>query len=74
MVSLRTGKPIFGFLMGILSPSLQGRRWILVNACPQFRAREKRPFQVYTTFEDITDRYAMFTGKGGEDHGQERRI
>ena len=62
MVSLRTGKPVFGFLMGVHSPSLQGRRWILVNACPQFRDGEANPHQVYATFEDITDRYALFAG------------
>lgn len=67
MVSLRTGKPIFGFVMGVHSPNLQGRRWILVNACPQFQGGEELPYQVYTTFEDITSRYTLFTARCGNE-------
>lgn|GEM_PF-2534761 len=61
MVSLRTGQPVFGFIMGVFSPAFAGTKWILVNASPQFRKKEEKPFQVYTTFEDITDRYCLFT-------------
>ena len=30
-------------------------RWIIVNAIPEFRYGEDKPFQVFTTFEDITE-------------------
>jgi two-component system CheB/CheR fusion protein len=56
MVSLTTGEPVYGFIMGVTNPDIQGTRWIMVNATPQFRQGEQSPFQVYTTFEDITSR------------------
>jgi two-component system, chemotaxis family, CheB/CheR fusion protein len=36
-------------------------RWILVNATPQFHPEEAQPYQVYTTFEDITERCRLFS-------------
>jgi two-component system CheB/CheR fusion protein len=56
MVSLATGKPVLGFVMGVFSPKNESMRWILVNATPEFRNGEDRPYQIYTTFEDITSR------------------
>ncbi len=56
MVSLATGKPLFGFVMGVFSPKSESMRWILVNATPEFRNGEDRPYQIYATFEDITNR------------------
>jgi PAS domain S-box-containing protein len=58
MVALRTGQPVHDVLMGIFHPQEGAYRWINVNARPQFRPGEPRPFQVYTTFEDITARKA----------------
>ena len=65
MLSLASGKPVFGFIMGVRAPNLPGRRWILVNACPLFKEGEKKPSQVYTTFEDITDRYDFLARRDG---------
>jgi two-component system CheB/CheR fusion protein len=56
MVALSTGKPVFGFVMGVFSSTSESTRWILVNATPEFQGGEEKPFQIYTTFEDITDR------------------
>jgi len=42
--------------MGVFNPKENGWRWITINAIPRFRAGEEKPFQVYTTFRDITDR------------------
>ena len=56
MLALRTGKPVYGFLMGVFNPHLEATRWILVNAVPEFQDNEDKPFQVYTTFEDISER------------------
>jgi two-component system CheB/CheR fusion protein len=59
MVALSTGQPVFGFIMGVYSPVFSATRWILVNSSPQFHQNEEQPFQVYSTFEDITDRYCL---------------
>jgi len=56
MVALRTGKEVRNVVMGIFNPQEEGYRWILVNAVPQFKSGEHNPYQVYITFEDITDR------------------
>jgi len=59
MVALSTGQPVFGFIMGLHNPAFSETRWILVNSSPQFQDGEERPHQVYTTFEDITERYCL---------------
>ncbi len=56
MVALRTGKPVLSFVMGVRNRHFDGPRWILVNATPEFKDGEPGPFQVFTTFEDITVR------------------
>lgn len=56
MLALASGKPISGFVMGVFNPHLEQMRWIMVNAIPQFNNGDDKPDQVYTTFEDITDR------------------
>lgn len=42
--------------MGLHHPLKKKRVWLQVNAVPQFRENEKRPYQVYSTFEDITEK------------------
>ncbi|MBM9512185.1 chemotaxis protein CheB [Desulfogranum marinum] len=59
MVALSTCQPVFGFIMGVYSPAFSATRWILVNSSPQFHHNEQQPYQVYSTFEDITDRYCL---------------
>ncbi len=54
MVSLREGKPVRGFVMGVYHPDEKAHRWLKVDAIPEFRDGEKEPFQVFTMFEDIT--------------------
>ncbi|MBN1918638.1 MAG: PAS domain S-box protein [Verrucomicrobia bacterium] len=54
MVALRTGQPVHNVMMGVYNPALNARRWILVNAVPEFRLDEAVPYRVYTTFSDIT--------------------
>ncbi len=55
MVALRTGQSVCDVVMGIFNPVLQEQRWLRINAVPQFREGETEPFEVFTTFEDITD-------------------
>jgi len=55
MVSLRTGQPADA-VMGVFNVAEDAYRWIDVYATPQFRAGESSPYQVFTTFTDITER------------------
>ncbi len=59
MVALRTGKPVQQVVMGILHPQAAGYQWLTINAAPQFKDGESSPYQVYTIFEDITERKAV---------------
>jgi len=56
MVSLRTGQEQKGVVMGVYNPREQGYRWISIDAVPLFRPGEETPYQVYTIFDDITER------------------
>lgn len=56
MVALRTGQLVHNVVMGIFKASTGAHTWISINAIPQFRPGEDTPYQVYTTFEDITER------------------
>ncbi len=55
-VALRSGQPVENVVMGVLHPLENQYRWLLVNAIPEFKDNESKPFQVYATFTDITDR------------------
>jgi PAS domain S-box-containing protein len=55
MVALHTGKPVENVVMGIFNPIINERRWILINAIPEFRKGERTPYRAYTTFTDITE-------------------
>lgn len=56
MVALQTGKEVHNFTQGIFNPKINEYVWILVNSIPQFKVGEKKPFQVFSTFLDITER------------------
>ena len=58
MLALRTGASIRDVVMGIFNPRENGYRWIKVSAVPVFRRgpAESKPYQVYTLFDDITER------------------
>ncbi len=56
MVALQSGQPIKNEVMGVFNARYGNYNWININAIPQFRPGEARPFRVYTTFEDITER------------------
>ncbi|MFT3751667.1 MAG: PAS domain S-box protein [Paludibacter sp.] len=61
MLALRTGEQYSGVIMGVFNPQLKEYRWISIDSIPLFRSGEKKPYEVYTIFEDITER------KGAED-------
>ncbi len=56
MVALSTGRPVKDAVMGVFHPHWNTHRWLSVNVVPQFRPGETCPYQVYSTFEDITER------------------
>lgn len=56
MIALRTGDEVCNVVMGIYNSRLADYRWINVNAVPRFRSGEDIPYQVFTTFEDVTER------------------
>ena len=56
MVSLVTGRPTRGVLMGVGVAGSEDPRWILVDAVPEFRPGEDAPYRVFTTFTDVTAR------------------
>jgi len=56
MIALKTGKEVRNVVMGVFNPNSEKNRWININALPQFKRGETKPFQAYTTFEDITER------------------
>jgi PAS domain S-box-containing protein len=55
MVALRTGKPVFEFTMGVYNPATHYHTWLSITAIPLIHPGEATPYQVYTTFTDITD-------------------
>ncbi|MDY0092539.1 MAG: ATP-binding protein [Candidatus Vecturithrix sp.] len=55
MIALKTGRPIQNVIMGVFHPQEQAYHWILVSAIPQFKPGDPTPYQVYTTFSDITE-------------------
>jgi PAS domain S-box-containing protein len=56
MVALRTGRRVQHVVMGVFNPAVGDYRWILLDATPLVRPGENRPYQVYTTFHDVTER------------------
>jgi len=53
MVALRTGKVQKDVVMGVYNPRKKGYSWLNINAVPQFRTGMDKPYEVYTTFEEI---------------------
>lgn len=56
IVALQTGREVRDVVMGVYNPRENDYRWININAVPVFRPGERRPYQVYTIFDDITGR------------------
>jgi PAS domain S-box-containing protein len=56
MIALKTGLPVENIIQGIFNPQKERYVWIIVNSIPQFKKGERRPYQVFSTFLDITIR------------------
>ena len=55
MIALKTGKVVRNVVMGVFNPHKEKYYWININATPLFKPGVNKPFQVYITFEDITE-------------------
>ncbi len=55
MIALRTGQRVEDVVMGVYNPNEEQHRWIIVNAVPEYRPGETKPYRVYASFEDITE-------------------
>lgn len=69
MVALQTGKPVLSQIMGVFSPKDNAYHWIKVDAVPRYKSSmlstnndsdttadmQEKPWQVFTTFTDITE-------------------
>lgn len=55
MEALKTGKEVRNVVMGVYHPKEGKHRWININAIPQFRCGNQKPYQVYVIFDDITE-------------------
>lgn len=56
MISLRIGEKIGPVIRGIFIPEKNEYVWLSITAVPVFNEGEEKPHQVYSTFEDITER------------------
>ncbi len=64
MVALGTGKEVHDVIMGVYNPKNEKYTWINITAIPLFNKGESSPFQVYTIFDDVTQR--MKQSQGGQ--------
>jgi len=53
-VALQEGRPVHNVIMGVFISPKNKLIWIDVNALPFFLPGETRPYEVYTTFKDVT--------------------
>jgi len=56
MFVLKSGREVRNVVMGVYNPESDEYRWININSVPQYTQGKSKPFQVYSIFEDITDR------------------
>ena len=56
MVALKKGREIKDVVMGVYNPGREETVWVVIHAIPLFRPNEKKPYMVYSTFEDITEK------------------
>lgn len=54
IISLKTGKTIKNAIMYVFNPTSNSDTIIRINSLPKFKYNEAKPYQIITTFEDIT--------------------
>ena len=56
MIALRTGQTVGPVIRGVFHPDRNTYIWLSITVIPIFQQGEKEPFQIYSTFEDVTER------------------
>ncbi len=56
MEALRTGEPVRSVVAGVFNPGKEEYVWLSINAIPQFKPGQDKPYQVFVTLHDITER------------------
>ena len=56
VVALRTGKAVRNVVLAVHNRRKDSFVWVNVNAIPQFRPGEDRPYQVFVTLHDVSER------------------
>lgn len=59
LISLKSGKKVHNIVMGVINPKTKKQVWLNISAIPEFQTGSKKPFQVYTTFDDITEHISL---------------
>jgi PAS domain S-box-containing protein len=54
-VALKSGRPVENFVAGLLNHRTGSYVWVVINAIPEFRRDEDKPYQVFVTLHDITE-------------------
>ena len=55
MQALETGKPVRDAVLRVFNPRRQEDVWLMINAIPQFKPGEEKPYSVFVTLHDITE-------------------
>ncbi len=55
IIALKTSRPVNNVIMGIFHPREERYKWLVIDAIPEFRNGEEKPFRVFSTFTDITE-------------------
>ncbi len=55
MLAFRTAQKV-DLVVGVFNPAGKGYRWLSVSAIPQFKPGADKPYQVFATMHDITER------------------
>lgn len=56
IIVMRTGKPVNRSIIGMMNPHIGVRQWLAITGVPIFRDGEDTLLQIFSTFEDITER------------------
>jgi PAS domain S-box-containing protein len=56
LLALASGRSVLGKVIGVLQPEQERYCWLLVDAVPESRAGEDKPWRAFTIFTDITER------------------
>ncbi len=55
ITALRTGQKVTDVHIKIYNPKEKVHKWILLDAIPEFREGESKPYRIFTIFSDITE-------------------